>query len=184
MKSIVLSSVVTALLVFSGCSSKEPAVDKKTEDVSAPVAVEVPATESETVAPENSVVDSNTANSAEMTMAAIESKLPTVYFAFDKYDITPDMQAKIDAAAELGKADGAKSLNVKLEGNCDEWGSDEYNFALGLKRAGAVKKALVADGINGDRISMVSYGKSNPVCTEHTKACWAKNRRVNFELLP
>jgi peptidoglycan-associated lipoprotein len=94
------------------------------------------------------------------------------------------MQAKIDAAAELGKKDGAKSLNVKLEGNCDEWGSDEYNFALGLKRAEAVKKVLVADGIDASRISMVSYGKSNPVCTDHTKACWAKNRRVNFKLLP
>jgi len=184
MKSIVLSGVVAALLVFSGCSSKEPAVDKKTEEVAAPAAQEVAATETETVSPENSVVNSNTASSSEMTMSEIESKLPTVYFAFDKYNITPDMQAKIDSAAELGNKDGAKSLNVKLEGNCDEWGSDEYNFALGLKRAEAVKKALVADGIDASRISMVSYGKSNPVCTEHTKACWAKNRRVNFKLLP
>ncbi len=184
MKSIVLSSVVTALLVFSGCSSKEPAVDNKTEEVSAPAAQEVQAPATETVSSENSVVNSSTANSAEMTMAEIESKLPTVYFAFDKYNITPEMQERIDAAAELGKTDAAKSLSVKLEGNCDEWGSDEYNFALGLKRAEAVKKALVADGIDASRISMVSYGESNPVCTEHTKECWAKNRRVNFKLLP
>ncbi len=189
MKSIVLSSVVTALLVFSGCSSKEPAVDNKTEEVSAPAAQEVQAPVTETVSSESSVVsstaeNSSTENSAEMTMSAIESKLPTIYFAFDKYNITPEMQARIDAAAELGKTDAAKSLNVKLEGNCDEWGSDEYNFALGLRRAEAVKKALVTDGIDASRISMVSYGKSNPVCTEHTKACWAKNRRVNFKLLP
>ena len=184
MKSIVLSSVVTALLVFSGCSSKEPAVDNKTEEVSAPAAQEVQAPATETVSSENSVVSSSTENTAEMTMAEIESKLPTVYFAFDKYDITPEMQERIDAAAELGKTDAAKSLSVKLEGNCDEWGSDEYNFALGLKRADAVKKALVADGIDASRISMVSYGESNPVCTEHTKECWAKNRRVNFKLLP
>ncbi len=184
MKSIVLSSVVTALLVFSGCSSKEPAVDNKTEEVSAPAAQEVQATATETVSSENSVVNSSTENSTEMTMTEIESKLPTVNFAFDKYNITPEMQARIDAAAELGKTDAAKSLSVKLEGNCDEWGSDEYNFALGLRRAEAVKKALVADGIDASRISMVSYGKSNPVCTEHTKACWAKNRRVNFKLLP
>jgi len=182
MKSIVLSSVVTALLVFSGCSSKEPAVDNK--QVAASAAQEVQAVETETVSAENSVVNSNSANSAEMTIAAIESKLPTVYFAFDKYDITPEMQAKIDAAAELGKKEPANTLSVKLEGNCDEWGSDEYNFALGLKRAQAVKKALVADGIDAARISMVSYGKSNPVCTDHTKECWAKNRRVDFKLLP
>ncbi|SFV70350.1 Outer membrane lipoprotein omp16 precursor [hydrothermal vent metagenome] len=190
MKSIVLSSVVTALLVFSGCSSKEPAVDKKSEEVSAPAAQEVQAPVTETVSKENSVVNSttstveNSVNSVETTMDAIESKLPTVYFAFDKYNITPEMQERIDAAAELGKTDVAKSLSVKLEGNCDEWGSDEYNFALGLKRAQAVKSALVADGIDASRISMVSYGESNPVCTEHTKECWAKNRRVNFKLLP
>ena len=180
MKSIVLSSVVAALLVFSGCSTKEPAVDNKTEQVAAPVVQEVQAVETETITGENSAVKSST---NELSMGAIESKLPTIYFAFDKYNITPKMQAKIDAAAELGK-NSAKSFNVKLEGNCDEWGSDEYNFALGLRRANAVKKALVADGINASRISMVSYGKSNPVCTEHTRACWAKNRRVNFKLLP
>jgi peptidoglycan-associated lipoprotein len=184
MKSIVLSGVVAALVVFSGCSSKEPVVDNKTEEVSAPAAQEVQAPATETVASESSVVNSSTQNSAGMTMAEIESKLPTVNFAFDKYDITPEMQERIDAAAELGKTDAAKSLSVKLEGNCDEWGSDEYNFALGLKRADAVKKALVADGIDASRISMVSYGESNPVCTEHTKECWAKNRRVNFKLLP
>ena len=181
MKSIVLSGVVAALLVFSGCSDKEPAVDTQNEQVTAPT--EVAAVETETVSAEDSMVNSST-NSAEMTMAEIESKLPTIYFAFDKYDITPEMQERIDAAAELGKKDIAKSLSVKLEGNCDEWGSDEYNFALGLKRAEAVKKALVADGIEANRISMVSYGESNPVCTEHTKECWAKNRRVNFKLIP
>jgi len=182
MKSIVLSGVVAALLVFSGCSDKEPVVDtQNSEQVAAPT--EVAAVETETVSTEDSMVNSST-NSAEMTMAEIESKLPTIYFAFDKYDITPEMQERIDAAAELGKKDITKSLSVKLEGNCDEWGSDEYNFALGLKRAEAVKKALVADGIDPSRISMVSYGESNPVCTEHTKECWAKNRRVNFKLIP
>jgi len=181
MKSIVLSSVVTALLVFSGCSSKEPAVDTQAQEK--PAVEEVQAVETETVPAENSIVESTT-NDTAMTMSELESKLPTVYFAFDKYDITPEMQAKIDEAAELGKSDEAKSINVKLEGNCDEWGSDEYNFALGLKRAQAVKNALVADGIESSRISMVSYGKSNPVCTEHTKECWAKNRRVDFKLLP
>jgi len=183
MKSIVLSSVVTALLVFSGCSSKEPAVDTQTENVSAPSAQEVQAPATETVASGETLVNSGV-DMNSMSMDAIEKKLPTVYFAFDKYDITPEMQERIDAAAELGKSDAAKSFSVKLEGNCDEWGSDEYNFALGLKRAEAVKKALVADGIDASRISMVSYGESNPVCTEHTKECWAKNRRVNFKLLP
>jgi len=182
MKSIVLSSVVVALLVFSGCSTKEPAVETKTEEV---VAQEAEAVPTETVSNENAQISSSTneMNNNELSANAIESKLPTIYFDFDKYNIKPQMQEKIDAAAELGKT-GAKAFSVKLEGNCDEWGSDEYNFALGLKRANAVKKALVADGVDASRISMVSYGESNPVCTEHTKECWAKNRRVNFKLLP
>jgi peptidoglycan-associated lipoprotein len=116
-------------------------------------------------------------------MTQIESKLPTIYFAFDKFDISSDMQNKVDAAVALGKSE-AQQYSVKLEGNCDEWGSDEYNFALGLKRANAVKQAIVAQGVDASRIAMVSYGESNPVCTDKTQACWAKNRRVNFKLLP
>ncbi len=185
MKSIVLSSVVVALLVFSGCSSKKPTVDTKvTTETPAPQEVEV--VEVETVSPEDSMVDSSSNasdTSGQMSMSDIESKLPTIYFAFDKYNLNPDMQVKVSKAAQLGKTT-ASEYNVKLEGNCDEWGSDEYNFALGLERAQTVKKALVAEGIDANRISMVSYGKSNPVCTAQTKACYAKNRRVNFKLLP
>ena len=183
MKSIVLSSVVTALLVFSGCSSKDVAVD--TEANKAPmeevVAQEVEVVDVETVAAEDSMV--NSVSNANLSMADIESQLSSVYFAFDKFDLDSQTQAKITTAAELGKT-GASNYNVKLEGNCDEWGSDEYNFALGLKRADSVKKALVAEGIDASRISMVSYGESNPACTEKTATCYAQNRRVDFKLLP
>ncbi|MBA1438136.1 MAG: OmpA family protein [Epsilonproteobacteria bacterium] len=183
MKKLVLSSVAVALLVFSGCSSKEPAVDTQKQMTTQTQEVEAPATE--TVAAEDSVVTSTTNGSqqARVSMDEIEQKLPTVYFAFDKFDLSDQAQEKLTTAAELGKTD-ARDYSVKLEGNCDEWGSDEYNFALGLKRAEAVKKALVAEGIDPARISMVSYGESNPVCTDKTKECWAKNRRVNFKLLP
>jgi len=187
MKSIVLSSVVMALLAFSGCSSKEPAVDTKAQNAaqSAPAVQEVEAVQTETVAPQNSMVSESTqANGSEqLSIADIEKKVSPIYFDFDKYNIREDMQTRVDDAANIGKT-VAKTLKVKLEGNCDEWGSDEYNFALGLKRANSVKKALVADGIDASRISMVSYGESNPVCTEHTKECWAKNRRVDFKVLP
>jgi peptidoglycan-associated lipoprotein len=183
MKSLVLSSVVAALLVFSGCSSKEPAVDSQTQNATAQQAEEVNAPATEEVATDESVVNSSTDNIVRMSVDEVEKSLPTIYFDFDKFNITAQAQEKIVAAAKLGN-NGAKAYSVKLEGNCDEWGSDEYNFALGLKRTEAVKKALVAEGIDETRISMVSYGESNPVCTEKTKECWAQNRRVNFKLLP
>ena len=75
-------------------------------------------------------------------------------------------------------------VKVKLEGNSDEWGSDEYNYALGLKRAKAAKDALVADGIDASKIVLVSFGESNPICTQKNTACWKMNRRVDYRLLP
>nr|WP_321266030.1 OmpA family protein [uncultured Sulfurimonas sp.] len=186
MKSIVLSSVVMALLVFSGCADKKPAVDEQAKQEKKIVAQEVEAVDTETVSAEDATVGEggiSSSDSNEMTMANLERELSTVYFDFDKFVIRPDMQAKVTNTASLANAD-ASAFTVKLEGNCDEWGSDEYNFALGLKRASTVKKALMAEGVNETRITMVSYGESNPVCTDKTQDCWAQNRRVDFKLLP
>jgi len=186
MKNIVLSGVVATLLLFSGCGSPKPAEDTKTTEKPAETAQEVKAIETETVASENTTVDASSESSSSnsnLSMAEVESQLSPVYFGFDQFSIDSDMQATIEKASELGK-NAAADFNVKLEGNCDEWGSDEYNFALGLKRADAVKKAIVAQGIDASRISMVSFGESNPVCSDKTQECWAKNRRVDFKLLP
>jgi peptidoglycan-associated lipoprotein len=188
MKNIILSGVVaTALLVFSGCSSKEPIVDEATEQTSQKQVQEVEVVETETVSAENSsVVGESTASQSdtnEVDMASIERELSTVYFDFDKFNIRTDMQQKVSTDASIANG-AASAFTVKLEGNCDEWGSDEYNFALGLKRASTVKKALVAEGVSADRITMVSYGESNPVCSDKTKECWSQNRRVDFKLLP
>lgn len=112
--------------------------------------------------------------------------LKSVHFGFDKFNLTDSMReiatnnaTKIDAVSQQHN-----SLKVKLEGNCDEWGTDEYNYALGLKRAKTAKDALVADGISEDKIIMVSFGESNPICNQRNVSCWKLNRRVDYRLLP
>ncbi|WP_295698396.1 OmpA family protein [Helicobacter mastomyrinus] len=102
-----------------------------------------------------------------------------VLFDFDKYDIRADMEERVTNSATALKNTGAK---VVLEGHTDSYGSDAYNYALGTKRANAVKNALTARGVNASQIKTVSYGESKPTCTVDTPQCNQENRRVEFKL--
>ncbi|MEA1955181.1 MAG: OmpA family protein [Campylobacterota bacterium] len=186
MKNIILSSATVALLVFSGCADKKPIVDEKVNQVNVE---EVSAIQSEIISSENSSIsgynsgyNSGSVNGSK-SMLDVEEELTSIYFDFDKFLIRSDMQSRVSEDATIAK-NQASNYTVKLEGNCDEWGSDEYNFALGLKRAQTVKNAMIAEGVESKKITMVSYGESNPVCTDKTKECWAKSRRVDFKILP
>lgn len=184
MKKVLLSSAVVAALIFSGCSSKDPAIDATQETSQS--GKDSQGMTSETVSAEEVVVDENgiaSGDSNEMSMSGLESKLQSVNFAFDQFNLSDEMQQKVETNAGIVKND-SNNYMIKVEGNCDEWGSDEYNYAPGLKRANTVKTSLINEGINAERISMVSYGESNPVCNDKTKECWAQNRRVDFKLLP
>ncbi len=119
--------------------------------------------------------------SLEERISYLEGKLRTVYFDYDKFDIRSDMIDVINANSDI-VSNEASDLELRLEGNTDEWGSGSYNFALGTKRAVAVRDALKNKGIQ--QMQVHSYGETNPVCTEKTQDCWANNRRVEFKLLP
>ena len=104
--------------------------------------------------------------------------MKTIYFDFDRSDIRPGDAAILDATAEWLRANPDRL--VLIDGHCDERGTAEYNLALGGRRALAAKEYLVGRGIAEARLTITSYGFERPACGEHTDACWAKNRRVNF----
>jgi peptidoglycan-associated lipoprotein len=103
--------------------------------------------------------------------------LKDVYFDFDKYDIRAGDAKILDANAAWLKTNNDLVL---IEGHCDERGTNEYNLALGERRAKATMNYLVGQGVQANRITIISYGKERPVCNEHNEACWAKNRRSHF----
>ena len=104
----------------------------------------------------------------------------SIYFGFADYSISPNMENNMNHNIEVANTAASK---IKIEGNCDEFGTDEYNYALGLKRAKAVKDNIVAQGINPSRMVLVSFGESNAVCTEPSDSCYERNRRVDIRLM-
>jgi len=109
------------------------------------------------------------------------AKIQDIYFDYDKNAIRPDADATLQSNATalreiLKQYPGYK---LRIEGFCDERGSDEYNLALGDRRAKAAQEYLVRLGLPADQLDTVSYGKEKPVCTDHNEDCWQKNRRAH-----
>lgn len=104
--------------------------------------------------------------------------LQTVYFDFNESSLTSDTTETLKKNADYLKAN--TTVDVQVEGHCDERGGHQYNLALGERRAKAVREYLVAAGVAAKRISTISYGKERPVSEGHDDASWSKNRRANF----
>ena len=108
----------------------------------------------------------------------LRSSLEKVFFNFDSATLSQEARDRLVKDAELMKKD--PGIKVRIEGNCDERGSDEYNLALGEKRARVAMKYLTDLGVPADRLSVISYGKEKPADPGHDEAAWAKNRRDEF----
>lgn len=104
--------------------------------------------------------------------------LQSVYFDFDQFSLTDGARGTLRRNAEI--LQGHPDILVEIQGNCDERGSEEYNLALGERRAQSVKDYLVNSGISRGRISTVSYGESNPQAMGHSESSWQRNRRADF----
>jgi len=193
---LLLTSLTLAMLVFTGCSQKNPDVDMTSKDVKSKdtqmnadkKANDLSGMDANN-ATNNSMNQNNmntedNANKISQMIASLENSTNKIYFDFDKYNIREDMESEVKSNARLLNSMNARDFSIKIEGNSDEWGTDEYNYALGLKRAKSVKESLASYGVSKDRVMIVSFGESNPTCTDSNKACWAENRRAEFKLLP
>ena len=101
-----------------------------------------------------------------------------IYFDYDEYEISAASKEVLEKISTWMLTNRASKISV--EGHCDERGTNEYNLALGDRRAKAARDVLIALGIPSGRIEMISYGEEKPVCSEKTDACYAKNRRAHF----
>lgn len=154
--------------VFLGCP-------KKAEVTSTPETKKEAAPVKEEAKPEQKA---ETKEEAKERAASASAGLQPIYFDFDRSLIRDDAKGAMKANADWLKAN--PKVTIKIEGNCDERGTKEYNQALGQRRAASAKKYLTDMGISAKRISLISYGKEKPICSDSTESCWQKNRRDDF----
>jgi peptidoglycan-associated lipoprotein len=109
-------------------------------------------------------------------------ELADIFFDFDKYDIRSDGAKTLDTNAAWLKSN--PNHLVLIEGHCDERGTNEYNLALGERRAKSTMNYLVSQGVQANRITIISYGEERPQCSEKSEGCWGKNRRSHFLVKP
>src|SRR5262249_30769949 len=114
----------------------------------------------------------------DMSAGLAECSRVTAHFSFNSAELDPADKPALERSARCLRADHA--LHVTIAGNADERGTEEYNLALGDRRATAVKSYLESLGASAQQLATVSYGKENPLCTEHDEACWAQNRRAEL----
>jgi peptidoglycan-associated lipoprotein len=170
-KIALLFILLLSLLIAAGCGGSKvqtlPVQEPEQAEVREPEPVAPPAepkTETKAVVEES---------------PAVPFVLQNVYFDFDKYDLTSEaLQTLADNARVLKAYPDAR---IVIEGHCDERGTVEYNLALGDKRAKAAKDYLVSLGVDASQISIISYGKEQPLDPSHTEEAWARNRRAEFE---
>ncbi len=135
----------------------------------------------QTLKSESNVTGPGEASAGPGTAGAqqIEQQLRDIHFDFNKYDIRSGDGKILKSDAKILRANPA--VKVVIEGNCDERGSEQYNLALGERRAVSAEKYLEALGVPKGRLSTVSYGKDKPLDPGHDEKAWAKNRRDDFQ---
>ncbi len=179
MKKLLVYALAAVLVVsfFAGCK-------KKVKEVPPPPQVkEQPRVEKieEPVVQEPVLSEEEIFMSKSLEQINKERPLAMAYFDYDKYFVREDAKPALDRnAAWLNKF---RTVKVLVEGHCDERGTEDYNLALGEKRAKSAFDYLVSLGISADRMKILSYGKSQALASGHDEASWQENRRAQFTII-
>ncbi|MCK5914516.1 MAG: peptidoglycan-associated lipoprotein Pal [Deltaproteobacteria bacterium] len=173
---LALALVASLLFALTSCTCKPELEEEK---IAQPTALETPA-----VTPGSTIVRPATISTGVVTIGDrvvdIGDRIFPVYFDYDKSALRSDTRKTLDELAQWLKVNPA--INLRIDGHCDERGSNEYNLALGETRAASAKKYLVYLGISPDRLETLSYGEEKPSCSESNESCWSQNRRDDFTI--
>lgn len=174
MKKIALSIAVAAL--FAGCASKDTKQDAPVADrsTSTTAPTPTPGTGSTTTPTTNPSIAANPLRDPSNILSK-----RSVFFEFDSNAVKDEYRGMVQAHSKymVDKRDS----KIRIEGNCDERGSREYNIALGQRRAESVKKVMTVLGVQEGRIETVSYGEEKPMSPGHDESAWAQNRRADIK---
>jgi peptidoglycan-associated lipoprotein len=188
----IIFCLAASLISFgSACAKKQvevaPIVDTSTEDAAKAAADKAAADKAAAEAKARAEAEAAAAKAraeAEGAKKLIQDQIISfesekIYFDYDKADLKPEAQATLEKKAKF--LDSNSFYLVTIEGNCDERGTNEYNLALGERRADAAKNFLSSLGISADRIMTVSYGEEKPEVAGNDESAWSQNRRAEFK---
>jgi peptidoglycan-associated lipoprotein len=184
-----MAAIALTLFVATACK-KKPEVAPAPAPPPAVIAAPAPRVNQDSIDAARRAADAAAARAAadaearrraaemESVRSAITAK---VFFDYDKDDIRDDAKATLDSKVAILNANSA--VRLRIAGHTDDRGSDEYNLALGQRRAASVQRYLVAHGIAAARFETVSFGKERPVAQGENEAAWSQNRRGEFEII-
>lgn len=190
-----LPVLFAGMLAYSGCAKQGvikndapivPVVTKPSEPVPSNKAAAstkselkpaLPKVANAATAASNKLIESQPSGSA-LVAADLQGKLEKIFFDFDSSTLSATALQTLSKNYDVLKQ--SPQTRIRIEGNCDEQGSDEYNLALGERRAQAAARYLTSLGISGKRVSTISYGKEKPADAGHDETAWSKNRRDEF----
>lgn len=181
------SAVIIFLIgVLAGCATKEAVktdTSKSSSATSFPAEMSAPKSTKESSSDNEAKVvvnqiEAKSDEAIENSQTGSENRLDSIYFDFDSYLLSTDARNTLSRNANWLRNNSG--VSVLIEGHADERGSDEYNLALGEKRAGAARRYIETLGVKGERVKIISYGEEKPATAGHDEESWAKNRRAEF----